>query len=324
MEEETGLQGMRGLSSIMVMYYHLVTYSMLPVGYLLILLTGYSGVYFFFLISGYIITRKILSEDYKSNGKVRFLKYYLRRIFRIWPLYFISLPLFAITKGMPIVWQNFLFLQNYSLLTFYNSPLWTLLVEQLFYLIIPLWTFAFIKNWKASSVFAFGLTLGYILFIGQYHLSVFSMNYIYYFEQFPMFAMTYALGTLAALGKTLKIRNSGIAILMLWLFASFFLVIEQEFVTVLMFSILYFLILCNFKDSKIFTNKVSHFLGKISYSTYIISVPVDLAVMKTVGTASYMYIPLAIALTMASAYLLYRLVERPFIGLGRRIENLLV
>lgn len=155
---------MRGWSSIMVLYFHIA--AQLPiVASRLFLYSGYSGVYFFFLISGYILTRKLDSEDYKSGNKFNALMYYLRRIFRIWPLYFISIPLFALTQGMPIIWQDFLFIQNYNPATFVWNPLWTLVIEELFYLILPLWTFAFKKNWQLSLVGIMLLSFGYTIFI---------------------------------------------------------------------------------------------------------------------------------------------------------------
>ena len=48
---------------------------------------GGLGVYFFFVLSGFLITYLLLSEKQKFN-KIEIKQFYLRRIFRIWPLYY--------------------------------------------------------------------------------------------------------------------------------------------------------------------------------------------------------------------------------------------
>ena len=316
MEEDKGLQGMRGWASIMVMCFHIVTNLPFVIPLLLFpLYSGYSGVYLFFLISGYILMRKIDSEDYKSRGKFDATKYYLRRIFRIWPLYFIAIPLFAQEYGIPIIWQDFLFVQNYLPSTWAWTPAWTLLIEEFFYLILPLWAIAFRKNWLYSLIGMFGLSLGYVLLVVKMYgsLSLFS------FGQFPMFAFCYALGTIAARGKVLKV-GWGI-ILAIWLFASTIFLGTQSAIGVLIFSVVYFLVLGNMKESRVFTNRVSGFLGSLAYPIYILGMPVKFFLVWRLGISNLMWIPLAVFITIGLAYVLHRSVERPLIGLGRRIES---
>src|SRR3989344_3351771 len=48
------------------------------------------GVDVFFIISGFLITYLLLVESDKT-GKVDVIKFYIRRAFRIWPLYFLLL-----------------------------------------------------------------------------------------------------------------------------------------------------------------------------------------------------------------------------------------
>ncbi len=49
---------------------------------------GGLGVYFFFVLSGFLITYLLLAEKQKFN-KIEIKQFYLRRIFRIWPLYYL-------------------------------------------------------------------------------------------------------------------------------------------------------------------------------------------------------------------------------------------
>src|ERR1051326_1775359 len=48
---------------------------------------GGLGVYFFFVLSGFLITYLLLAEKDKT-GTIRIGNFYIRRILRIWPLYY--------------------------------------------------------------------------------------------------------------------------------------------------------------------------------------------------------------------------------------------
>lgn len=309
---------MRGWASIMVMYYHIVITGIpfiLPIAFLY---SGYSGVYFFFLISGYILMRKLDSGDYNVKGKLNIMKYYLRRIFRIWPLYFISIPLFV---GTNIPWQYFFFLQNYFPSTFSIAPIWTLVIEELFYLILPLWAIAFHRRWKTALLSMAGLTILYMALATLYapqHLTV------YAYAQFPTFALTYALGTLIARGKTVKMGWPIIAIAWLAVSSTFTSHYAQyEYLPVILFSIVYYLVLSNMENSWFFTNRLSQFLGSLTYPIYLAGLPIQVVLIKTFGPLNLFWVPLVPILTIATAYVLHHSFERPLIGIGRVIETLI-
>ncbi|GAA4768054.1 MULTISPECIES: acyltransferase family protein [Flavobacterium] len=116
---------------------------------------GDIGVWFFFSLSGFLITYLLLIEK-KNYSKINFKKYFIRRSLRIWPLYFIALGL---ALAYHIVYnmygsgnlldnyeQNWilsvLFLENYRVMyfnSFSNLPivpvLWSLCVEEHFYIL---------------------------------------------------------------------------------------------------------------------------------------------------------------------------------------------
>jgi peptidoglycan/LPS O-acetylase OafA/YrhL len=107
---------------------------------------GHAGVAIFFSISGFLIGR-VLDED----GNLP--RFYARRFLRIYPLYFATLALFAVLSFPPFMhdaalrvlsWHN---IQYYLTFTFQLSPdadrlplllVWTLCVEELFYLLLPI------------------------------------------------------------------------------------------------------------------------------------------------------------------------------------------
>lgn len=132
------LDGLRGYAVLSVVGYHLFG---LP--------GGWVGVDLFFVLSGFLITGKLL----QLTGSGRSLKeFYLRRAVRIFPLYYVTLILyFGITVFYGLhTWQQSLpflfFYQNFSF-GFAGSfgmeiagglkHLWSLAVEEHFYLLFP-------------------------------------------------------------------------------------------------------------------------------------------------------------------------------------------
>jgi len=53
---------------------------------------GHIGVVLFFVLSGFLITYLLLKEK-ETTGGISFKKFYMRRILRIWPLYYLILLL---------------------------------------------------------------------------------------------------------------------------------------------------------------------------------------------------------------------------------------
>jgi len=111
---------------------------------------GVIGVNFFFVLSGFLITR-ILLDDFEVAGRLRAGRFYVRRILRIWPLYFFMLLLaqvyyhvLHVTDTNTHWWYFFLFLGNYHVI-FEGYPatsalghLWSIAVEEQFYFVWPL------------------------------------------------------------------------------------------------------------------------------------------------------------------------------------------
>jgi peptidoglycan/LPS O-acetylase OafA/YrhL len=110
---------------------------------------GAFGVDLFFLLSAYLITELLLREK-DQFGQVHLGAFYLRRILRIWPLYFFFiliaafLPLVDPTQHFPV--RNivaFMFLFGNLLVSFAGmpvsvvNPLWSVSLEEQFYLFWP-------------------------------------------------------------------------------------------------------------------------------------------------------------------------------------------
>ena len=86
-----GLHGLRCIAALMVIVTHIELFKArygLPNIYHFNKDFGVYGVDFFFVLSGFLITYLLFKEDDKF-GFINLKFFYLRRIFRIWPLYYL-------------------------------------------------------------------------------------------------------------------------------------------------------------------------------------------------------------------------------------------
>ncbi len=111
---------------------------------------SYLGVCMFFVLSGFLITRILLSAKEKDIGLKRghgfsLKQFYIRRTIRIFPLYYLTLAVLFILNVPPvrdkIVWLATYMTNNYFAIheTWFGSVdhLWSLAVEEQFYLFFP-------------------------------------------------------------------------------------------------------------------------------------------------------------------------------------------
>lgn len=106
---------------------------------------GEHGVTMFFVLSGFLITFLLLKEYQKTNT-IKIKKFYVRRLLRIWPLYYVYLILvaFSLFSSMSFdhrwfyyltFFANIPFILEQSLPAMYH--LWSISVEEQFYLFWP-------------------------------------------------------------------------------------------------------------------------------------------------------------------------------------------
>lgn len=159
-----GLNGLRCLSILIVIIGHFFLGEYSGISSL--------GVYIFFVISGFLITRLLLAEA-KETGDVRIGAFYWRRLLRLFPVlivYMIIVVLFAQMHSIPTplieIASVFLYFVNY-LKSYYElagtqhvlpiGVLWSLSVEEHFYLIAPLFI-AFVRA-SPGKVLAFAIVM---------------------------------------------------------------------------------------------------------------------------------------------------------------------
>jgi peptidoglycan/LPS O-acetylase OafA/YrhL len=155
------LDGLRGIAVLTVMILHFTMFT--PQNgvewfYTSVVAGGWAGVDLFFVLSGFLITGIL----YDAKGSAFFFRnFYLRRTLRIFPIYyaflaaqFIALPLVKAAMGMPQaadgsnqiwIWTyltNFLFAKvGWEGMPGHTTHLWSLAVEEQFYMLWPLVVF---------------------------------------------------------------------------------------------------------------------------------------------------------------------------------------
>lgn len=114
---------------------------------------GEVGVNFFFVLSGFLITY-LLIEEKRFTGRIHVINFYIRRILRIWPLFY-SVVVFGLVVYPQLKvflgGEEFKVMQPWTYLVFLNnfdfikngapaviSILWSVAIEEQFYLCWPL------------------------------------------------------------------------------------------------------------------------------------------------------------------------------------------
>lgn len=121
---------------------------------------GGTGVTFFFVLSGFLISYLLLKEQ-KQTGEILIKQFYVRRILRIWPLYFLLVILGTLiipyllniihhSYEMPYAFKDvilyYVFFSPFMVNILFGhhllEPLWSIGVEEIFYIMwAPLFKF---------------------------------------------------------------------------------------------------------------------------------------------------------------------------------------
>ena len=164
-----GLDTLRALAIVVVMAFHLD--GLLPNIFGPIERFGWMGVDLFFVLSGYLIGSQLLKPVREGRG-ISMLDFYRKRAYRILPVYLVVLalyvfwPLWREAPGMSPLWQFLTFTENFFVDYSINhafSHVWSLCVEEHFYLLLPMIVILMSRRaaaWKTVALLGFFVALG--------------------------------------------------------------------------------------------------------------------------------------------------------------------
>ena len=255
------------------------------------------GVSYFFILSGFVMV-----IAYGNQDKINAFAYLQNRLLRVYPIYFLSLVLIFIYRTcillVPIGYYG-LFL-NVTLMkawipakaTSFNSPGWTLSVEFFFYVLFP-FLFNYIYN-KKDNKKQFALYSIFFWIASQLALHAFiysacykgypseSHNFIYYWPL--MHLNEFLIGNLAGLffiynwktqTKNYDWQIAGVLIVMAVVLKYHGpLIFHNGLLAVFFVPLILLLSLNTGWITKVMKNKRLVFLGEISFSVYILQVPI--------------------------------------------------
>jgi len=339
------LDGWRAVAILMVLFSHgLELSNRLPFE------IGFSGVNIFFVLSGILITERLLA-DYTVDGRIQFKKFYIRRACRILPPVFVYLAVISVLGfGFHLfpLWKweivgSALFARNYILVPhnghalygWFTGHFWSLAVEEHYYLLWPL-----VIHIAGKSRARWAAILGACIcalwrFIGWGH----GISQGYLLDRVPYFFRTdvrldgLLLGSLIGLlyadggGRAVLarfIRKRDMLPLLVLYFLVLFTMYELGSIKELLLVAAMLTLTVLHPDvwlGRILELAPVRWVGRISYSLYIWQ---QLFLVWPEGGRplhALNIFPLNLILTFVVASLSYRLIERPMIRLGYRITS---
>jgi peptidoglycan/LPS O-acetylase OafA/YrhL len=254
-------------------------------------IVGQAGVTLFFVLSGFLITRILLSTKENENY---FKVFYMRRVLRIFPLYYFFLLCYYF---LPLLWNGVLaplrdqfcyytYLQSFSATFRWKADgpghFWSLAVEEHFYLFWPLIVY------YLSTKNLYRVIWGIIVMAILLRIYMLNQGYEVYYFTFTRFD-SLAIGALLALMETKDLfkrenaRKFLVLILLLsiptaisWIFLTghqniLVQVFKYDFVSFSFFGFIGIVLCVNQRNwfNRILTSNFFSYSGKISYGLYV-------------------------------------------------------
>jgi peptidoglycan/LPS O-acetylase OafA/YrhL len=314
--------GMRGIGFLLVITAHIPSVPLF--GYL----QGWTAVWVFFAISGYLVTMLMLREE-KSHGRVAFGPFLVKRFFRIVPSYWVTILIYwlACLTLLPGDYESFTerlpyflsFMPEYANANGYSifTHSWTVGVELKFYLLLPPIVFLAIKNanWRfAVTAIAAALLTAVGTFNAQSYCAIlFGVMLALALERPRAYAfiatltrvpVVVPLGLVVAVFIMLRYTEQLTAVALVAIYLTAYVILQPVVLPVLTWRPLVYL------GQRSYGAYLLHFLAiRIGYLIFGNDTVVG-------GLLSACF---CLAVTVPAAELLYQAIERPGVEYGRRL-----
>ncbi len=340
------LDSLRAIAVLLVLFEHWApensVLKLLPVGMI--------GVTLFFVLSGFLITQILiksrnLSEEMDSNKIHSAKQFYIRRTLRIFPIYYITIFILYFFNIQDLRQKFLWFLFYASNFYFYNihnwdgslSHLWTLAVEEQFYIIWPFIILFIPKRLLLRSII-FVIFLGPLFRMVLFYFSDrsdWTVSFIHVLT--PSCMDCFGLGALLAYfrineNKSFILRNKPALIFLSLNILSIIILLffEENIFSVFLFRFNISAI-CLFIISKtslgfsgflknIFENKILMYLGKISYGLYLFHnfIPLIYSAFKMPAIQdAYLKFMVQVSILIFISSVSWFLIEKPINNLKR-------
>lgn len=362
-----GLNGIRALAALSVVIAHTDQYKMLfqldyPPRFPKLLWNGSDSVTLFFVLSGFLITYLLLVE-HQHTGTISVRNFYARRILRIWPLYYllvfigiVVIPLLiqivdyqgfnpSVKNLLTVIFLFLVFVPN-AVGHFGSSPayithLWTIGIEEQFYLI---WPFLMKKFIRSIGVLVLAIVLFKVFIINLDQRIVVDTSVPHWFRILVSLLTAFRIENMAvgAFGAFILFHNQRRILDFI-----FHPVVEKLLLVFMLCNILFFSgndtpyvnmmlgfpyamfilnVAANPRSTIKLENRLFDRLGRYSYGIYMVHVPVIYLVLMGMSYMNFAGVEngllfnlilhtLVLGVTIGVAAASYRWFEQPFLRL---------
>ncbi|MEQ8196858.1 MAG: acyltransferase [Clostridiaceae bacterium] len=318
---------------------------------------GKEAVLLFFVLSGFV-----LSIPYLENKELPYKSYIIKRFFRIYLPYIIIMTLSVIIamsfmhynsiQGLSDTYNKrwdhpvsiesiiaYIFMINSDTFNV-NGVVWTLYIEMKLSLLFPL-IMIIIKryNWIKASIIALAANAAVFFIMGtlvRYISNAVLKDIVGYFNDSLYYGVFFILGAILSkcrgrISENTLLKKHGILLFILsliminnkWLYIlGLNRMLVQDFICGAGFALLFMVVLSSEKAQELLCVKPLLFFGKISYSIYLVHVPVIMVTTAVLSRIIPIEIPFIAApfVCILIACISYRYIELPSMRIGKQLS----
>jgi peptidoglycan/LPS O-acetylase OafA/YrhL len=340
MKDLPALTAVRFVAALAVFFYHYARFDISgPPSLQHLVQSGYTGVAFFFVLSGFILT--YVSQDVRFSLPSERRKFWMRRVARIYPVYVLAWALFGLGLALQLKFTYFskilasfgsvalVLLQSWipRAAENWNWPGWSLSTEAFFYLTFPVWFLQAKKLTKrvllivafllvvlnaalvslAASTAPLRILAGTPLedSLGEF-LTVLPVM------RWPLFALGVIAGRLYTMGwrspNWVPVTSAVVAVFALTLSPdSTWVHLNRDAVLAPLFA----LMILGLADARVRLPRIAIVLGQASYALYILQFPLWQLVWGTSLPGKLWQAWVFLPILVSASVMVYQFVERP-------------